>query len=364
MSRLSFFRRAPKVQARVQVEALEKREVLTAGGPSAEAQYMLQLINMARTNPPAAAQWVQNHVNANIEATLSAYNVNLNSVLSIIANSPARPPLAWNDSLAASATQQSNDEISMGVQTHTGANGSTIGGRLAAIGFPTNGENSYAYSQSVDHAMEAYLIDWGVSDSGHRRNIMQPTASPDQFFTEAGIGIVATNNGQLGPYVNTVDFGRPASGNAFLLGVAYNDQNGSGTYSQGEGQGNVEIDATNVATGQASSTLTWDNGGGYEIQLAPGTYNVKAVVGNQVVKSQQVSISNQNIEIDYNLSLPWQGGTASSASISSRSVSAAQTIAQQAPMAVVAPVVPPAPTYNPAGWSNWGSTWTANRASS
>ena len=83
MSRFSsFFRRANKVQTRPQLEMLEKREVLS--GPTAEEAYMLSLINMARTDPPAAAQWVQNNITPDIEATIAYDNVNLNSVLNII----------------------------------------------------------------------------------------------------------------------------------------------------------------------------------------------------------------------------------------------------------------------------------------
>ncbi len=301
MSRRSIFRRPLKV------ESLEKREVLSSGGPTAEAQYMLQLINLARTNPPAAAQWIQSHDDANVQATLNYYNVNLPQVVSEISKLAGPPPVGWSDTLAASATKQSQDEISMGVQTRSGADGSTIGSRLSALGFPINGENSYAYAESVDHAMEAFLIDWNVSDQGHRRNIMQPTATPDQFFQGVGIGIVNTNSGTLGPKVITVDFGRQANGKALLLGVAYNDQNGNGAYDQGEGQGNVLVSVTNVATGQSYSTLTWDNGGGYEFSLDPGTYNVTASVGGQVVHSQQITMYNQNIEVDYNLSPPLAG---------------------------------------------------------
>ena len=36
------------------MDRLENRQVMASGGPSDQAQYMLELINEARTNPAAA----------------------------------------------------------------------------------------------------------------------------------------------------------------------------------------------------------------------------------------------------------------------------------------------------------------------
>src|SRR5437764_768751 len=135
--------RRPTFRRTLRLESLESREVLSAGGPSAQAQYMLEMVNLARTNPQAAAQ----------------------------------------------------------------------------------------------------------------------------RFTS---NLVPTQNSKVGPLVVTQDFATKAGSKAELLGVAYNDKNGNGQYDQGEGQGNVEVDATNNATGQTVSTATWDNGGGYQLALDPG----------------------------------------------------------------------------------------------
>ena len=43
----------PSSPRSLNVERLESREVMAAGGPSAQAQYMLELVNQARTNPGA-----------------------------------------------------------------------------------------------------------------------------------------------------------------------------------------------------------------------------------------------------------------------------------------------------------------------
>lgn len=359
------------IRRSIELEALEAREVLSAGGPSAEAQYMLELINMARTTPTAAAQWVKSHLDADIIATLDYYNVDVTSVASDIAKSQSRPALGWSDTLAGTAAQQSQDQISQDLQTHTGADGSSLGQRLDHASYTNrvvDGENAYAYSRSVDHAMEAFLIDWNVASLGHRKNILQPDATPDQYYREVGIGIASSTRADLGPKVITQDFGRQAGSNAELVGVAFNDQNGNGSYDMGEGQGNVEIDATNLTTGKMVSTQTWDNGGGYQLSLDPGTYKVVAKVGDKTVRTDQISINDQNVKVDYNLSLPWQAGNGGSQSVSYGSASAAPVSAAQfvtaskaAPVVVTPPVVAPvvAPVATPKGWLNTWYSWTA-----
>lgn len=368
----------PAFRRSLRLETLESRELLTSGGPSAEAQYMLFQLNQARQNPAAEAQKVTSNLDANAQATISFYNVDLNQVRNDISNSAARPPLAWSDTLAGTATQQSLDQVSQGVQTHTGANGSNLSQRLTNAGITDTvaaGENAYAYSQSVDHAMQAFLIDWGVSDQGHRKNILQPDATPDQYYSEVGIGIVNTNGmnnpGKLGPKVITQDFAREANAPADLLGVAFNDLNHDGQYGMGEGQGNVEVDATNVATGQTQSTQTWDAGGGYQIPLTPGTYAVTAKFNGKVLDNRTVTIGNQNIEVDYNLTALQAANPGNLASAASaQSVSAAQqTAPTPAPQVQAAPQVVKNTVSTPAtqpstpgaftnGWSgNWSSGW-------
>src|SRR5262249_40851266 len=90
--------------------------------------------------------------------------------------------------------------------------------------------------------------------------------------------------------------------------VAFNDQNGDGLYSMGEGAGNVTIEVDDSNNEKVAATTTWD-AGGYQIPLAPGSYKVTALVNNQVVRTQDITIGNDNVEADYDLSPPWQGGT-------------------------------------------------------
>jgi uncharacterized protein YkwD len=289
--------------------------MMASGGPSAQAQYMLELINMARTNPQQTADWVVSHAKADpdIMATLKYFNVNLDTVADEIRNSPKRPALAWSDTLAATATGQSNDQIKMGDQSHNGADGSSLTQRLDRAGYThrvSAGENAYAYAKSVDHAMEAFLIDWGVDSKGHRNNIMEPASDPEHYYREVGIGIVKSNGKGVGPTVITQDFGRQANSKPEILGVVYNDADHNHLYAPGEGVGDAEIDVINASTGATQVARTWDSGG-YQVPVDPGTYSVVAKVNGTVVNINSVTVTDQNVKVDYDLSDPWRGATAS-----------------------------------------------------
>ena len=286
------------------LESLEKREVLSAA-PTAMTQYSLELVNLARTNPPAAANWISNHIDANDTATLKYYNINLQNELNQIRSAAPQPALAWNNTLAMTATNQSNDQAAHNFQGHDSSNGTSFSQRLSNAGYAaqSSGEDAFAYANSVDHAIKAFLVDWGVADKGHRRNILQPGVSNDQAYSEVGIGITATGTApntpnQVGPYVITMDFGARANTQAHLLGVAYSDAQHSGLYAPGEGAQGIVIEATNLATGAISATST-SSAGGYQMPLAPGTYQVVDKDNGVTMSHQTVSIGSTNVKLDF-----------------------------------------------------------------
>ncbi|WP_406700406.1 CAP domain-containing protein [Singulisphaera sp. Ch08] len=299
----------PKFRRTLRLENLESRELMAAGGPTSQQQYMLELLNLARTNPASIADRVTTDLDFNVQATIKHYQVDLNQVRSAISAAPVKPPLAWNSKLASAAQGHSQDQADSGIQSHNGSDGSTIPDRLDRVGYgnrTTAGENAFAYSTSVDEAMEAFMIDWGVDSAGHRNNILQPETPQENVYREVGIGIVNTKApSPVGPIVITQNFGAQAGAKAQVLGVAYNDPNHKDFYEPGQGRGDVTIDAVNEATGQKVSVQTWDSGG-YQIPLDPGNYTVTARVGDQVVRSQNVNVNNVNVKIDFDLSNPWQ----------------------------------------------------------
>jgi hypothetical protein len=118
------------------------------------------------------------------------------------------------------------------------------------------------------------------------------------------------------------------------VGVAYNDSSGTNFYQPGEGQANLQIDAVNLQTGQVTSTQTWSSGG-YELSLAAGQYRIIASLNNQVFQSTNVTVGNVNIEQDFVLSNPWQGGTRAAA------IAAAQPVVSPPPVVAPQPVATP-----------------------
>lgn len=284
------------------VDQLERREVMSSGGPSDQAQYMLELINEARMNPTAAARRISAEQTPDIVMTMNHYNESLTDAASDIAAAPSRQPVAWNDRLAAAAAMQSQHQADSGQQTHDGPNGMSLDQRMAANGYGSHAgatENAFAYAKSVDRAMQAFLIDWGVSDRGHRRNILQNDVNADKSYNEVGIGIVATSNKNLGPLVVTQNFARSSANPApKLVGVIYNDNDRDSFYTPGEGVDQVLVRAQNLETGEVSTATNWESGG-YQMELRPGRYRVSARRGLKALGVQEVNVSNENVKVDF-----------------------------------------------------------------
>ncbi len=323
-------RRTPKL------ESLETRQVLSSvAGPTADKQYVLELINLVRTNPSAAADRVTSNLSSDVQATLQQYGLSADGLKSQMKSAAAQPPLAYSDALDSTAQGQSHDEVVQGKQTHTGANGSSLGDRLKSANYnlATAGENTYAYAESVDQAMQSFLFDWGVADHGHYNNLLQPGVSAQKAYKDVGVGLVNNSGNGVGPLVITTDFGAEQNQGPQIVGVVYNDLNHDHFYNVGEGQGGVTITATD-SSGKAYSVQNWQSGG---YQLAVPTnmdYTVAASVNGQVIQTQSVHVSDVNAKVDFVLNGPLPPAPA--------------PIAALAPAPAPAPVAPPAPAPTPA----------------
>lgn len=289
------------------IENLESRQLLTGGvAPTAELQYMQEVVNLVRTQPRAAAERMTTNLSGTTRDTINYFRVDLNAAKRDIANAPTRQPLAWNDNLARAAQVHSQDMATKGYQDHKGSDGSWPDARMEQAGYTNrkkSAENAYAYGESVDQAMQAFTLDWGVADKGHLRNLTEnDTANADDTFKEVGLGIVDSNLPGFGKVV-TQNFGVRNDSPTYLLGVAYSDKDGDRFYSMGEGQGNVSIDVTDDS-GRTVSTRT-EAPGGYQIPLAPGRYTVKASLDGRIIRSQPIQIGSQNVKVDFDLSQPW-----------------------------------------------------------
>jgi uncharacterized protein YkwD len=294
--------RRSKQRTALSLETLESRQVLSSAAPTSELQYALDLINLTRTNPAAAADRLTANLSASTKGTLEYYGVNLDQAKKEISAASPRQPLAWNDALAKAAQVHSDDMASNGFQSHTGSDGSSPADRIAREGYEDSirtAENAFAYSESIDQAIQAFVIDWGVADKGHRRNILEPDNDGDDSFKEIGIGVTQSKRIGMGKVV-TQNFGVRRNAPAQLLGVVYDDRDNNNFYSIGEGQGGVSLVITG-ANGFNKTVQTTD-AGGYQIELKPGTYHVSVVNNGREIQSRDIRIGAKNVKFDVDLS--------------------------------------------------------------
>ena len=198
--------------------------------PSADEQFMLECINVARANPTAEGQMLAGLNDATIQMYYSHYGVSAAALLSDFASYAAKPPLAMNTQLMASARGHSQDMATRGFQQHNSSDGTTFSQRISNQGYNWSGagENIYAYSEGAFFGHVGFNADWGVPTLDHRHNIMNSEpGSP--LFREVGISCVPSSKPGFGPMVITQDFARPMDSTvAYVVGVVYNDANGNG----------------------------------------------------------------------------------------------------------------------------------------
>ena len=125
------------------------------------------------------------------------------------------------------------------------------------------------------------------------------------IFREIGISCVPTANSKVGPQIITQDFGTPAaSSTAYLLGVVYNDGDGSGSYNPGEGLGGVT-----VMPASGTYFATTSSSGGFVIPLpttGSGTMTVTAYggsLGGARVKTVSWT-AGTNVKVDFTTADP------------------------------------------------------------
>ncbi len=311
--------RAPGPSARSDVSAVQKsaqgntvqtitptgpvnalgQSLYSHGDPTDQEQYLLELINRARANPPAEGDSLYNTKDADVLNNYSYWKVDKAGVRSAFKTYPSRPPLAFHPKAIDAARVHSNDMASNHYQDHTGTDGSNPGQRLVKAGYPNGtpwGENIFAYAHSMWEAECGFLVDWGTGNEalGHRHNTIN-FASDDIIYTEIGIGVVA-GSGSVGPWVVTEDFGQRTV--YYITGVVYKDKNNNGQYDPGEGLSGVTV---TPSTGDYYAVTS--SSGGYAIPTtATGNIFVSAA-GNGITGSKSISLTGKaNVKVDFNQS--------------------------------------------------------------
>ena len=290
------------------------------GYPSPEQQYMLELINRARSD-------------GGLEATrlglsgLQEGPPSINGQSFTIANTAQ--PLSWNSLLANCAQNHAkflndNDQFFTGTSPHT-FGGLTPEQRINAAGYPMNlateydgpttasgffpGPENVAENETIGSGpfTGATLInaimaqhnglftDQTVPGRGHRMTTMLT------YWREAGIGINAgKDNGQGNTWdsLYTVqNFGKQTNSTPFITGVIFQDTNGNGFYDVGEGIGGIRVDVTGSNFFAVSSPS-----GGYSVPVPGNGSDTVKFSGGAIVPAVQrtVAISNLlNAKLDF-----------------------------------------------------------------
>jgi serralysin len=316
-----------------------------ANQPTAQDQYMLELLNRARLNPQAEAD------------RLLGGNLNEGLAAGTISTAP-KQAVAFNLNLFNAAQGHSQWQLANNTFSHTGANGSSSADRVTAAGYTwkATGENIAWKGTSgtadlttfVGDEEDGLFTDTGIANRGHRTNMLDPN------FREVGISAVAgkftTGGTAYDSVMTTQDFGTDSrNSNALLTGVVYTDAvKNDDFYTVGEGLGNITIDA--VGNGQ-TFTGTSLTAGGYSLSLAPGTYSVsfRGDFNNDGVAdtstARSVTIGSENVKLDF--ATDTFAPAAAAAPVAAPAVAApvappAAVAAPVAPPAAAAPVAPPA----------------------
>ncbi|NEP86262.1 MAG: hypothetical protein F6K18_05165 [Okeania sp. SIO2C2] len=236
--------------------------------PSAQDQYMLELINRGRQDPAAEADH---------------YNIDLNEGLAQdTISTDAKQPLAFSLNLNTAANEHSQWMLDNNEFSHTGENGTQFWERMTNAGYQWFGAGE---NISFDSPLASGISDFtGLVEEnhkdlfispGHRENLMN--ASFEAIGISSLQATTYTWNGTTYTDVvmTTQKFGRNNDG-PLITGVAYTDAvTDDDFYTVGEGIGGITVTAVDTAnSANTFTTTTWD-AGGYSLDVSPNaTYDV------------------------------------------------------------------------------------------
>lgn len=249
-------------------------------------------------------------------------------------------PLAFNLNLNDAADGHTAWMLANGVFSHTGANGTDPGARMSNAGYVFSGAWGWAENiawvttgGAAGFQDEVAQLQTNLMNSApHRANLLNGS------YKEIGIGFATgLYQGHDSAFV-TQDFAYKTEA-SFLTGVAYDDLNGNRFYDVGEGLTHVTVTAVNAATGQSFTTAAND-AGGYQLQLAAGTYHVTFADGVHAASTVDETIGSLNVKAD------WINPAA-----------AAAPAPAPTPTPAPAPAPTPAPTPAPVGVTLTGTAY-------
>ncbi len=280
-----------------------------SGNPTADEQLVLEYINRARADPIAEGQRL---------------GIDIHEGLSNPSLVGPRPPLAMNTILLGIAQAHSQDMYNLNYFSHTDPNGTTPFDRMTHAGYDyvRAGENMAASTAAAATELEdLMMVDSGTTGRPHRVNLLDlitpdPCSNSPCVYYEVGIGYYAgaTPNSISSDFI-TEDFGAAANTGPFLLGVVYNDMNHNNFYDIGEG-----IAGVTITTSSGSYYAVSSSSGGYAIPIGTsGTITVTASGPGFGPITKTVSLTGENVKMDFTTSSQTSGTTSTSVQTSATS---------------------------------------------
>lgn len=273
--------------------------------PTAAEQYELELINDARLDPLGDAFRYLNSFDpiessrSNIQNAIDYFGIDSDAFKNALGEFSPAQPVAFSSVLEQTARAHDRRMIAANEQEHQLPGEPTVGDRLRAAGydFQAAGENIFAYALDPLYTHAAFMLDWGSGPggmqpgAGHRTNILDPD------YREVGVGIIhhaPEGSGSVGPNVVTEDFGKSFSHDAIILGVDYNDSDGNGFYSIGEGVSKLKVSIDGDAA-------TSDRSGGYTLYTSAKGPQTIELSGGGLAGPVEVTLdvaAAENIKLD------------------------------------------------------------------
>jgi len=284
--------------------------IITQADPTAEQQFMLELVNRMRMNPSGELDKLVNMTSPGVwdspksdhptvASALEFYGVSASELVSQWSTLTSAPPLAWNDTLAAASNSYSNLMVTQDQQQH-GLDGLSVGQRIVAAGYTSTwgdaAQTLFATAADGTHAHSALAIDWGPdggTGTGIQPGATHRAALMDPLFKEIGIGfqtisIPITNGEVTGPVVITEHLANARYSNgitmvsdAILTGSVYTDAVlADNFYTPGEGVAGELVFVYDNTTGTLVASGQTNSVGGFNITLTGltdgVTYRVEA----------------------------------------------------------------------------------------
>jgi Ca2+-binding RTX toxin-like protein len=268
--------------------------------PTNENQLMLELINRARANPQAEADRL---LSGNLNEGLAPGTI----------STDAKQPLAWNERLGDAATGHSQAMLDQDFFAHTNPNtNKTYFERIADAGYDASatGENiawkgssgSLNLAEITAEQHDQLFGDAGIPGRGHRKAIL------NNNYREIGISnLLGTNHlGYNHVVITTQKYGTQANSKPFLTGVVFTDEIVTDNfYTLGEGLGGATVNVFDSSESSLVGSTTTYSSGGYQLQLAAGTYDISVVADfdgdgvNEVALADNVVIGTANVKVDF-----------------------------------------------------------------